>query len=247
MLDVEFAEFCRHLDELGHRQSLPPQLVALYLCTACSLGDSRACLLLDVHHFPALRSFLGRFDPRAEVIDELLQRIRYRLLVGPQPRIRSYRGEACLDGWLRKVATSVAIDAIRAELTTQRHRSQLDVKDATFEQCHGAPPLPPDEQLHRERYTQALQAALSQALRKLSREQRQLLYNYYVSELTIDQLGAMYGCHRSSAARRVGRCVALVQRMLRSEVARAVPGALELEGWGSVLYRRAELREIAGR
>jgi RNA polymerase sigma-70 factor len=246
-LRLRFEDFCSHLERLGYDHELPPQIGCLYLCAACSQGCASACKQLEAKYFPALRAFVAKFDPRPEVIDDLLQQIRYRLLVGPAPRIRSYRGEGSFDGWLRKVANTIAVDSIRINISRERRAQRLSQDSASIERIHAAPPPPPDEHLHRERSACAIQHALRQAIAALSSAQRQLLHHYYVSGLSIDQLGALYACNRSTAARRIVRCVQLVQRALRKELGQQL-GSLaggEPESWVPVLYRRWGC-EVAG-
>jgi len=239
-LRVRFEDFCSHLDRLGYERELPPQLGSLYLCVACSQGCATACTQLEAKYFPALRAFVSKFDPRPDVVDDLLQQIRYRLLVGPAPRIRTYRGEGSFDGWLRRVASTIAVDSIRTNIGHERRTHRLGQDTACIDRIHAAPTPPPDEQLHRERYTGIVQRALYRSIHALPSDQRQLLHHYYVSGLSIDQLGSMYTCNRSTAARRIVRSVRTVQRALRAELSQHL-GSLaggELESWMPVLYRR---------
>jgi RNA polymerase sigma-70 factor len=246
-LRVRFEDFCSHLERLGYDHELPPQLSCLYLCVACSLGCAAACNQLEARYFPPLRAFVTKFDPRPDVVDDLLQQIRYRLLVGPAPRIRTYRGEGSFDGWLRKVANTIAVDSIRINTGRQRRAQRLSQDTACVDRIHAAAPPPLDDQLHRERYASIVQRALHQSIHALPSDQRQLLHHYFVSGLNIDQLGAMYGCNRSTAARRIVRSIRMIQRALRKELSQRMGslGGGELESWVPVLYRR-EAGGVAG-
>jgi RNA polymerase sigma-70 factor len=218
LLDVTFEAFSSHLNSLGYERSLPCQLESLYLCLACSLGRDDAYHLVERRHLSALRTFLSGFDAREDVVDELLQQVRYRLLVGPNAKIRGYRGEGPLDAWLRRIARSVAVDFLRSRAAQQRRLVRCSRELMCLEATHGQPPEPPDECLHGECSRRRLEAALRRALDTLSTEQRQVLYQYYVSELTIDQLGVVYRCDRSTAARRVVGVVRAIRRRLRQEL-----------------------------
>jgi RNA polymerase sigma-70 factor len=246
-LRVRFEDFCSHLERLGYDHELPPQIGCVYLCAACSQGCATACKQLEAKYFPALRAFVAKFDPRPDVIDDLLQQIRYRLLVGPAPRIRTYRGEGSFDGWLRKVANTIAVDSIRINISRERRAHRLSQDSASLDRIHAAAPPPPDEQLHGERHASVVQRALRQAIEALPSAQRQLLHHYYVSGLSIDQLGAMYACNRSTAARRIVRGVQQIQRALRKEFGPSLASLAggELESWVPVLYRRWGF-EVAG-
>jgi RNA polymerase sigma-70 factor len=236
---VRFEDFCSHLERLGYDRELPAQLSCLYLCVACSQGCASACKQLEAKYFPALRAFVSKFDPRPDVVDDLLQQIRYRLLVGPAPRIRTYRGQGSFEGWLRRVANTIAVDSIRINIGRQRRAQRLNQDTACVDRIHAGPGSSPDEQLHSKLYAGVVQRALHQSIHALPSDQRQLLHHYYVSGLNIDQLGSMYACNRSTAARRIVRSVRMIQRALRKELSRQLGplGGGELESWVPVLYR----------
>jgi RNA polymerase sigma-70 factor len=238
-LHATFEDFSAHLDQLGYRRDLPTHPGSLYLCIACGQGCDVACKLLETRYFPALRSHISKFDARPDVIEDLLQQVRFRLLVGTKPRIRSYRGRGSFDAWLREVARSVAIDSIRVDLSRDRRVRRCSQDAMCKEQVHAATPLAPDEHVFRQRYVHMVQHALIQSIQTLPRDRRQLLHHYYVSGLNIDQLGSLYSVNRSTAARRIQRSVRSIQRTLRKELTRHMgsPDSGELEGWVPILYR----------
>lgn len=217
-LDVSFEAFSTHLSALGYEPALPCQLASLYLCLACSLGRKAAYDSLERCHLSTLRSFLSGFDAREDVVDELLQQVRYRLLVGPDAKIRGYRGEGPLDAWLRRIAARIALDFLRSRAAQQRLLARCGRELTCLEATHSQAPELPDRYLHHECSRRRFEAALRRALDMLSIEQRQLLFHYYVSELTIDQLGSVYRCNRSTAARRVAGVVRAIRRTLQREL-----------------------------
>jgi RNA polymerase sigma-70 factor len=231
-LNVTFEDFSDHLERLGYGRELPAQLEGLYLCIACAHGCPSACKQLEARYFPALRGFVSKLDPRPDAVDDLLQQIRYRLLVGPEPRIRAYRGEGSLDGWLRRVAHTVALDSIRVRVGRERLLQRLRHDSACMGQLQASPPPLPDEHLQRKGYEQIVRCALQQSLRTLPNELRQLLGHYYVGGLSIDQLGTLYAVNRSTAARRILRSVLMIRRSLRKELSRLLGTAAALE-WES--------------
>jgi RNA polymerase sigma-70 factor len=182
---------------------------------------------------------LATFDARPEVIDELLQQVRHRLLVGPNPRIRTYNGKGTLQGWLRKVAQTLAIDTIRANVGRERRTRRLGQDSVYADLLHSAPPPLPDEHLDRARYGHVVRQVFCQAVQNLSNDRRRLLQLYYVAGMSIDQLGLLYSVDRSTAARRVVRVVQDVQHTLRVELVRRLGSraAAELSDWEIILDR----------
>jgi RNA polymerase sigma-70 factor len=236
---LRFDQFCSHLTRLGHVDEIPTHTPAIYLCAACGLGDEQACRVLEATYFPALRSCVKRLDPRPEVVDDVLQQVRDRLLVGPTPRIASYRGEGSLDGWLRAIATNAARDHMRAQRAQKEYGSAhgetewlLDLAEAaTARAC-------PEEETFRKRHCSMVDEALCRSVLSLSSEDRMLLYHYFVTGLGIDGLGRLYEVNRSTAARRILRSVQRIQRYLRKELARSM-GSLEagdIESWVPFLW-----------
>ena len=217
-LPVSFEEFCAHLNSLGYERSLPPYLGPLYLCIACSLGQEKACRLVESRHLAKLRGFLLSFDHRRAVADELMQQIRCRLFVGAGAKISAYRGQGALDSWLRRIASSVALDFLRNEGARHRQIGRLEHDRSCLAATHGELPRSPDEHLDGKKRARRLEGTWRRALEALSPEQRAILFHYYVSELTIDQLAAMYQCNRSTAARRILRGVQSIRLRLGREL-----------------------------
>ncbi len=209
-----FEDFSARLAHLGYDRALPLHPGALYLCSACSFGDERACRVLEDDYLVALGAYVARFDPRPDAIADILQRIRCHLLVGPNPRIRSYRGQGPFERWLREVARSTAIDHLRRRRADDLCVSRLNVDQASRERTHAPQPSSPEEQAFFNRHIRAIEGALVQAIQALPSDRRQLLHHYYVSGFSIDQLGELYDCDRSTAARRIGRSLATIQRSL---------------------------------
>jgi len=58
---------------------------------------------------------------KPQAVEEVLQEIRTRLLVGSNPKISSYRGSGALSGWLRSLAVNAAQDRVRSNIV-QRGR-----------------------------------------------------------------------------------------------------------------------------
>jgi RNA polymerase sigma-70 factor, ECF subfamily len=240
---LRFEQFCAHLNQLGYTHDLPVHAPSLYLCVACGLGDPRACKLLETNYFPALRTCVTRLDARAHVVDEVLQQVRDRLLVGPAPRIARYHGRGSLSGWLRAVAQNTARDFSRAERSSREQGPRgLDTEAPAPSVALMVPPSA-EEEAFRARYAPIVQRALSKSVLALGTEERTLLHHYFVSGLGIDALGQLYAVDRSTAARRISRNVRRIQRGLRQELIPVLGpiDAAELERWVPVLYQRFDM------
>lgn len=192
--ELTFEQYSVHLDRLGWSDRLPSEGRSVYLCAACSLGLNAACRALDGLHFPELESALTRRFGGGDWIDDVLQQTRERLLVGPAPRIATYRGEGPLQSWLLCIATRIAVDAFRRD--TQRYR--VFARDW---QRHLLEPPAEDDGAHG--CLLELERALTEALTQLCPGDRQLLYMHYVQKLKIEQLAECLGVYRSTVYRRL--------------------------------------------
>lgn len=186
--------FMRHLAERSKGQPGDLRAVDLYLACACLAGDRAALAALDARVIAKLDKAVAGVDPSPDFVDELRQRVRERLLVGSPPRLTEYAGQGSLLGWARTVAVRLALnlkrdlgretpedDEVLAELPLTGRDVELDFVRAQ----------------HREDFTTAFREALA----ALEPRERNALRLSYVDRLSIDQIGAIYGAHRATAAR----------------------------------------------
>ena len=167
----------------------------LWLALACMNGDGAACELFDRQFVSRLRPALGQFGLSADEIDETLQMLRTKLLVGDGegPRIAEYSGRADLRMWLRTIALRAAIDLRRAHRDVQADDAELAAQPAIADD---------PELVHlRDRYRDELAAAVTAAIRELDARDRLLLKYHYLDGLSVDRIGALYTIHRATAAR----------------------------------------------
>lgn len=241
-LTIGFDQFCGHLGQLGYIRELPLHVADVYLCVACGLGNKRACQVLETKYFPGVRTYVSTVDARADTVEDVLQGVRDRLLVGPKARILTYGGRGSFQAWLCKVARNVALDYLRAHSMRRRTRARLN-DFAVIELLHPAVPTSPEDAVLREREARLIQGALSKAISNLPTQDRRLLYHYFVCGLCIDDLGRIYSIDRSTAARRISRNLRRIRSAVGTDLlphmGRLEPG--ELERWGSVLQQRADI------
>ena len=186
--------YLRHVAE--RRDDVPDAATAadLYLACACARGDPVALEAFSSRYLRTLARTLRRFDPSSAFADEVSQTLRETLLVPREnapPRIAEFRGRGTLAAWVRIAATRAAL--------RMRRRERPALGEAGEEAM--APDLPADVAYLKARYRPEFEAALRSALAALSDRSRTLLRLHYVDGLSIDQIGAIYGVHRATAAR----------------------------------------------
>ena len=218
---VEPLRFVRYLAErLSPGGSLGAALAALhasdlYLACACEGGAEGALEALDAAFFGDCDAALARMEPGPGFADEVKQRARAKLFVHEPERparIVEYAGRGELRTFLRVVIMREAISLRRAE----RRNAPAPGEDAASEPWETTDP----ELLHLRRvYADAFGHAFREAVAALTSEERNLVRYHYVERLNIDHIGAIYGIHRVSAARRLTRIRATLVDRTRSKLA----------------------------
>jgi RNA polymerase sigma-70 factor, ECF subfamily len=173
----------------------------LYLAGACVLGDTRALRTFEARYGDHLLGLARRHQQDASRVDELVQALREKLLVaapGRPAKLSAFSGQGALRMWLQITATRTFIDIGRANA---RHEpEELVEPSALFERlADEAQDTELDYLKHT--YRAAFKTAFAAAAAALTPRQRNLLGQNILGELNIDQLGAMYGVHRATAAR----------------------------------------------
>ena len=79
----------------------------LYLAAACARGDAAAVNAFD-RAFLQAPGPIGAGKVTPSQLDEVRQRLRVKLLAGPNPNITTYRGFGPLGAWVRVAAARVA-------------------------------------------------------------------------------------------------------------------------------------------
>jgi len=165
----------------------------LYLARACLTGSSEALTAFAAAYATTLRASLRAMGLAADVVDEVANDVQTKLFTGSPPKIATYSGRAALASWLRTVATRMAVDRVR-----RRDDSSED------EDALAALPDPTDgpELAHfRRAYHADFKAAFEQALASLGVRERNLLRHQFVDNLTMEEIGRIYGVHKTTAFR----------------------------------------------
>jgi RNA polymerase sigma-70 factor (ECF subfamily) len=187
----------------------------LYLACACEADDDGALEAVDDAFFGDCDAALARMDPSPGFADEVKQRARAKLFVhAPErpARIGEYAGRGELRTFLRVVIMREALSLRR----TERRSAPVSGEGAAGEPWETKDP----ELLHLRRvYADEFAHAFREAVGALTSEERNLVRYHYVDRLNIDHIGAIYGIHRVSAARRLTRIRALLVDSTRAKLA----------------------------
>ncbi len=202
-------EFTGHADalrvklaELGTKLRIESLRVEdLLVAVACAAGDASAIARFERECISAIDKIIGHMRLPAPTVDDIKQAIRAKLLVRSEdetpPKISEYRGRGPLRNWVGVIATREAMGLLRAKKPIR------DSDDALM--GIESPNAGPELGYLKEHYRAAFAGAFAEALTELSPESRNALRMHYIHGLGVDRLAALYGMHRSNAARRVAR------------------------------------------
>lgn len=167
----------------------------LYLAAACTAGDPAAIAAFRASVLPVIRPALGKLALASSTIDEAEQRVLVMILVGDpvRPAIATFGGRGRLRSWVRSIAVRTARRLAGLTDGGGDHHDELDQLTANVHD--------PELAMLREQYRDQVRAALAEALAGLAERQRNVLRQYYIDGLTIDQLAALYRVDRATTAR----------------------------------------------
>ena len=223
---LPFESFAAHVE--GMVTPGPPDLAyagELFLACACGRADARAQTILEERYLTPARGSLLRIDQRPEFIDEVMQELRTRLLLGERPRILQYGGRGPLIAWLRVAATRIGIDFLRAT------KPDAIAESSEVEDLPQAD-LGPEVQMLREVYRDLFKEALAATVGALSVRDRTLLRRHLVDNLTLEEIARPYGVHPATIARRLASMREEISESVRRRLAaghREQGGATSLE------------------
>jgi RNA polymerase sigma-70 factor (ECF subfamily) len=182
------------MDPLPHESDASAHAADMRLAHDCARGDARAIARFEREFLSEVPHFIARISRDPAFVDEVLQRLRERLLVArarQAARIADYRGRGPLGGWLRVAAVRTALDL---------KRERVDVASPADVQA-----IPRDAELDlaRLRDGKAFRDAVTEALSSLAAEERTVLRLRYVDGLTVERIGVIYGVHAATIVRRL--------------------------------------------
>jgi RNA polymerase sigma-70 factor (ECF subfamily) len=191
------------LAHVATRAVAPEQVAAyaedLFLAFACTENNPRAMKAFDAGYLSQIGAYVGRFNLAPDLVDEVSQKVRVKLLTGVSPGIARYAGQGPLQAFVRVTAVRVAIDVAAAVGDDAGH------PDGRLLELYVAqgddPELATLKNVNRERF----RALLEESLAALDPDEKTLLRFHLVERLNIDQLSTIYRAHRATLARRLVR------------------------------------------
>lgn len=213
-LPLEPAHFCAELAQRLHanppRKTLESWLgfvqpADFHLALACAQGQQGAIEAFERLFHGDIHRLIARYAGPNTQPDDLLQSLREKLFVHTPDRparITDYAGQGYLQNWLRVAGARTFIDLLRAA-TRRTDKEDVGGDEPLLDAASPAEDLELDF-LKRE-YRGHFKAAFADAIQRLDGSDRVLLRQALVSRLTVEQLGALYGVHASTASRRVSK------------------------------------------
>ena len=154
----------------------------LYLAHACGAGDGRAIAEIEKQLVGQVPAYIARTTTSADAVQEVLQRLRERLLVrrgDEPPRIMTYTGRGPLGAFLRVVAVRIAHDVV----PQKQQPVAAEVAIA----------LDPELDYIKAAYRVPFMRAIERALSALPPRDRNALALSAVDGLSTDAIGKIYG------------------------------------------------------
>lgn len=171
----------------------------LYLACACAQGDRRALDVFDSEFGRDVDLAIARSGNVNLTKDEFRQALRNKLFVprqGKPPKIADYAGRGDLRAWVRVTAVRMIVDIVRSK--------NADREVSVEAEMLGAMPSPtedPELDYIQRVYKKEFKEALREGFANLTPRERNLLRHQVIHGLNIDQVGAIYTVHRTTAFR----------------------------------------------
>lgn len=193
------------------------------------LAGARAALqVFEAEYLAPLATSLGQRWAR-DLVEDALQSLRERLVVGPSPALLEWPARDRLGSWLRVCALREVLRAAHARPT----------------------PTPPSgavsgggELLHRHR--EALERALRDAVQQLGATERGILKLHLIEQVSVEAIAALHGVSRSTMTRWLATARASLAEAMRAEGrARLAVGDQTLDSLARPLIAQLEV-SLAG-
>jgi RNA polymerase sigma-70 factor (ECF subfamily) len=193
----------------------------LFLARASASRDATAIAYLERDTFGEIDAAYRRFPGIPVTLDDVKQRVREKLLLGVPAGILGFAGTGALRGWMRAAVLHMLLNIAQRESREEPTDADL------FEVVIGA------EESAEAAYVKLacrdeFEAALAFAMGELSDRDRSLLRHAFVDRRNIDEIGAVYGVHRATAARWIAAARAQLVEHTRADLTRRL-GVSDLE------------------
>jgi RNA polymerase sigma-70 factor, ECF subfamily len=189
----------------------------LYFAIACASGDEAAWNDFMGEYRSFLEGVARKLISNETAAEEIVE-VAFAELYGLRgnegrraSKFASYSGRGSLKGWLRAVLFQISIDHHR------RHNRFVQPDEDMDLDRLASPAAPVSANAADEigdRYREATERALEQALSELEPKMKLMLSYYYYDNLTLKQIGRLFGVHEATASRWLAR----VQKDIRQAV-----------------------------
>lgn len=205
-LVVADAAFVTHLarrfpDDGGAAELRTVRAADVYLALACAGGDAAAIAALEAAYFGEIDAAAARTRAGATLATEVKQHVRRILFVaeGDRPAAAGeFSGRGDLRGWIKVTATRELIRLLN------RDKREVKVGDDTLLDVL-SPTHDPELAYIKDLYRNECAAAFTAALAAIPVRDKSLLRYQLIDGLSIDEIGALNGVHRATAARWIAK------------------------------------------
>jgi RNA polymerase sigma-70 factor (ECF subfamily) len=130
-----------------------------------------------------------------------------------------YSGRGSLRGWLRAVVLQLSADLHRKTSRFVQTDEPEDLDRIAAAAVHPAPPAAETEFVGR-RYRTAVSEALRLAVGQIEPRERLLLSHYYYDEMTMREIGRIFGVHEATICRWLTKVQSRVRKLVEKGLAR---------------------------
>jgi RNA polymerase sigma-70 factor (ECF subfamily) len=168
----------------------------LYLARACADGNPGALTEFERRCLGDVAKAVVQLGFGAADCDEVVQTVRELLFVhapGTEAFILRYAGRGTLRAWVRSIAVRTALKSLRGAKRLVPVDEEVFLEFAAADDTELLP--------YKQRYRAEFRAAFHEAVEGLAVRQRNLLRQYFLDGMTIDELAVLYRVHRATTAR----------------------------------------------
>lgn len=196
--------FAAHLGGVLAADATPDTLTRLragdlYLAYGCAAGETLALEAFEVEFGRDIDLAIARSGNVNLAKDEFRQLVRNKLFVaapGRRPKIADYAGRGDLRSWVRVTALRMIVDLVRQHAGDREVPLEAEALSA-IPSPGDDPELDYIQRVFKTEFREALQTAFA----RLTPRERNLLRHQVLHGLNIDQVGALYRVHRTTAFR----------------------------------------------
>jgi RNA polymerase sigma-70 factor, ECF subfamily len=212
----------KHFQKLCERNSRPLAHAAdVYLAFAAGQGDPVAIAAIESLLRAQTPGALAHLRQPAAFNQDVQQKLLMRLFLRDKAKIRTYVGNGPLRSWLVAATLRTALNMM------ERQHQEVSIDEGMPGKNRADDP---ELEHFRRRYAKPLKAALEDAIRALSPDERNVLRFYFLDGLTVEKIAALRGTHKATVSRLITKTRrALFEQVQRNFGQRFAHGQAEFE------------------